>query len=483
MAFLIEAANRGSISTEPYEIENSLKFESDNVESLTKSQTASNRKTWTISFWFKRTKINSALQYVFEAGLSGSTLFSGPIIKGTEYWIIYDYISGSRKLAFYSTAPLNDPSAWYHMVIACDTTQSIATDRFKIYLNGVNLTAIPGHFSTAQYPDQDYESNINWSSSSLSIGKAPTASTNFNGYISDFNFIDGLMKQASDFGEFDSASGIWKPKEYTGSYGNEGYFLNFQDSSNLGADSSGNGNNFTQNNITSIDQATDTPTNTFCTINNLVDQNFATWSLTEGGTKGAYVAGYCGMVGTMAVSSGKWYWEGVTTSFSGTNYWQWGVIPIDAKQGNSVDSMGDAGTAWYSGDNAFYTSTSQSTNSPTYDTGYTSAGGYTAGDVWSISLNCDVSPYEMTFRINNSVPGTVANNTNRSVGTYTSARPVFPYIRLYPIASANTWHNFGNPFIATLSGGNTDENGYGDFKYTPPSGYYALCSKNLAEFG
>jgi hypothetical protein len=305
-----------------YEIENSLKFESDNVESLTKSQTASNRKTWTVSFWFKRTKINSALQYVFEAGLSGSTLFSGPIIKGTEYWMIYDYISGSRKLAFYSTAPLNDPSAWYHMVIACDTTQSIATDRFKIYLNGVNLTAISGYFSTAQYPDQNYESNINWSSSSVSIGKAPTASTNFCGYISDFNFIDGLMKQASDFGEFDSDSGIWKPKEYTGSYGNEGYFLNFQDSSNLGADSSGNGNNFTQNNITSIDQATDTPTNNFCTINNLVDNAFAIFSLTEGGTRGPNTGEGNKAVGTFAVSKGKWYWEGVTTAAAGTNYWQ-----------------------------------------------------------------------------------------------------------------------------------------------------------------
>ena len=463
-----------------YDIENSLKFESDNVESLTKSQTASNRKTWTVSFWFKRTKINSALQYVFEAGSSGSTLFSGPIINGTSNFIIYDYISSSRKLAFYSTVPLNDSSAWYHMVIACDTTQSTEANRFKIYLNGVNVTAISGYFSTAQYPTQDYESNINWSSSSVSIGKAPTASTNFCGYISDFNFIDGLMKEASDFGEYDSNSGIWKPKKYTGSYGSEGYFLNFQDSANLGDDSSGNGNNFTQNNITSIDQATDTPTNNFCTINNLVDQGFATWSLTEGGTRGANVAGNCAMVGTMAVSSGKWYWEGVTTSFSGTNYWQWGEMPIDAKQGNSADSMGDAGTAWYSGDNAFYTSTSQSGQSPTYDTGFS---GYTAGDVWSISLNCDVSPYEMTIRINNSVPGTVANNTNRSVGTYTSARPVFPFIRLANIASDNTWHNFGNPFIATLSGGNTDENGYGDFKYAPPSGYYALCTKNLAEYG
>ena len=461
-----------------YEIENSLKFESDNVESLTKSQTASNRKTWTVSFWFKRTKINSALQYVFEAGLSGSTLFSGPIIKGTDYWMIYDYMNNSRKLAFYSTAPLNDPSAWYHMVIACDTTQSIATDRFKIYLNGVNLTAISGYFSTAQYPDQNYESNINWSSSSVSIGKAPTASTNFCGYISDFNFIDGLMKQASDFGEFDSDSGIWKPKEYTGSYGNEGYFLNFQDSSNLGADSSGNGNNFTQNNITSIDQATDTPTNNFCTINNLVDNAFAIFSLTEGGTRGPNTGEGNKSVGTFAVSKGKWYWEGVTTAAAGTNYWMWGITRADMQQGYSDDP--GQGSAWYSAENTFLTQTGVGASSPTYDTGITS---YTVGDIWSISLNCDVNPYEITLRFNNSVPGTAANNTNRSVGTFASEGPVMPFYFLYNVASDDTWHNFGNPFIATLSGGNTDENGYGNFKYTPPSGYYALCTKNLAEYG
>ena len=90
----------------------------------------------------------------------------------------------------------------------------------------------------------------------------------------------------------------------------------------------------------------------------------------------------------------------------------------------------------------------------------------------------------MTIRFNNSIPGSNASvNTDRSVGTYTSARPVFPYIRLADNASDNTWHNFGNPFISTLSGGNSDANGYGDFKYAPPSGYYALCSKNLAEYG
>ena len=89
----------------------------------------------------------------------------------------------------------------------------------------------------------------------------------------------------------------------------------------------------------------------------------------------------------------------------------------------------------------------------------------------------------MTIRINNSIPGTTANNTNRSVGTHIgNIKYVYPVVRLAQ-QSVNSWANFGNPAVAALSGGNSDENGYGNFKYAPPSGYYALCSKNLAEYG
>ena len=131
---MIDAGIGANSANDPaYDIGNSIKFESDNTESLTKSQTASNRRTWTVSFWFKRTEINSALQYVFEAGVNGSTLLS-LFINGTTDWRIYEYVSGSRNIAFYSTASLSDPSAWYHLVIACDTTQGTAANRFKIYL-------------------------------------------------------------------------------------------------------------------------------------------------------------------------------------------------------------------------------------------------------------------------------------------------------------------------------------------------------------
>jgi len=456
MAFLTEAANRGSIST-GYDIGNSCKFESANTESLTKSQTASNRRTWTLSFWFKRTKVDSALQYVFEAGSSGSTLLS-LFINGTSDWRIYEYVSGARKLGFYSTTQLNDPAAWYHMVIACDTTQSSAADRFKIYLNGEDLTATSGYFSTAAYPDQNYETNINNSSATLSIGKAPTASTNFCGYISEFNFIDGLMKQSSDFGRFDSASGIWVPKEYTGSYGNEGYFLNFADASDLGDDESGNGKDFTENNITAVDQSTDTPTNNFAIGNPLNVTPAGTF--TEGATRWVSVNG-TGMNGawnlaTIALTGGKWHCE--VKCISTSSYYQWGISPTHINDSFSSRCM-------YRSDGNIYNAGSGGNT-----TGHTS---YTAGDI--IGMSYDASANTVIFSKNGTAVVTktaIAHNepyffggTGLSSGTYTGD------------------FNFGGYTSYTISSPESDENGYGTFEYAPPSGYYALCTKNLAEYG
>lgn len=479
MAFLTQAANRGSIPTGPYEIDNSLKFERANSEQIYTSNAASgNRKTWTFSAWIKRTELSKDYHCIFSCGYSNIQIMA----NDRPRLILYN---GSSEVYADPEMLLRDTAAWYHIVVQVDSTQSTAADRVKWWINGDRITDFNNSTYTNMSQNEDFDFGQAGSGSGdwLRLGEFFGGSEGFSGYMADVYYLNGTAAQASDFGEYDDDSGIWIPKNYTGGgYGTQGFKYEFKDSSALGTDTSGEGHDANNlGNIAAIDQATDTPTNNFCTINPLVTQGYAIWSLTEGGTRGANVGANAAMVGTFAVDSGKWYWEGVTTAFSGTNYWQWGVMPIDAKQGNSADSMGDAGTAWYSGDNAFYTSTSTSGQSVAYNIGFS---GYTAGDIWSISLNCDVSPYEMTIRFNNSIPGSNASvNTDRSVGTYTSARPVFPYIRLADNASDNTWHNFGNPFISNLSGGNSDANGYGDFKYAPPSGYYALCSKNLAEYG
>jgi len=466
--FLTEAANRGSIPTGPYDIDNSLKMEADNSESMNRTpSSAGNRKTWTLSFWLKRTEIEAGMR-LFEAW-DGSTGTSG--LFNTSDQFILDLNSGGNY--FTSHAKFRDCSAWYHFVIRVDTTQGTASERARVYVNGLELTG-SWNSNIGQNTDLTWNQNV-----VHYIGVFHNSDSFFSGYYSEIINVDGQSLAPTSFGEFDEDSGIWKPKNANGG-GTNGFKLEFKSSGSLGADTSGNSNTWTLNAIAAIDQATDTPTNNFCTINPLFDNNFAIWSLTEGGTRGPNTGENNGSVGTFAVDSGKWYWEGVTTSYSGTQYWKWGITRVDVAQGNSADPSSDANSAWYTGDNAYYTQTSTTASSVSYNTGFT---GYTAGDIWSISLNCDVSPYTMTFRINNSVPGTTSNNTDRSVGTYASADAVMPLFMLGSNSSDNTWHNFGNPFLAALSGGNSDANGYGDFKYAPPSGYYALCSKNLAEFG
>ena len=472
METLQRTANRGSVST-GYDIDNSLKFEADNSEKLSRSQTTgTNRKKFTVSFWVKRTE-PGAFQVLAIAEASGNDI-SFLDFESDDFLRFRDTASASNQCILETNRVFRDASAWYHIVLRVDTTLSTADDRARIYVNGVQETS----FSTRTNFDLNDDTFWGYNGGSLTWGNALGEANYFSGYVADAYYIDGQSLAPTSFGEVDDDTGIWKPINASGlTVGNNGYYLDFKDASNLGNDASG-GTDFSLTNITSIDQATDTPTNNFCTINPLVDNAFAIFSLTEGGTRGPNTAEGNKAVGTFGVSSGKWYWEGVTTSASGTNYWQWGITRIDMQQGLSHDP--GQGSAWYSAENTFLTQTGVGSSDPTYNTGITS---YTVGDIWSISLNCDVSPYQMTLRFNNSVAGTSANNTDRSVGTFASADAVMPYYFLYNIASDDTWHNFGNPFIATLSGGNSDENGYGDFKYAPPTGYYALCSKNLAEFG
>ena len=479
METLQRTANRGSISTASYDIDNSIKFETANTESLTKSQTASNRKTWTLSFWFKRTKVDADLQYTFQANVNSSTVFD-IVLNGITDWRISDYASGSRSLAFYSTVPLRDPSAWYHVVIACDTTQGTAANRFKVYLNGVDVTAISGYFSTASYPAEDYETNINNSAATLSIGKSISASTNFCGYIAEVNFIDGLMKDEEDFGKFDSASGIWQPIEYTGSYGNEGYYLDFADSGDLGDDESGNGKDFTENNITAADQSTDTPTNNFATFNPL-NPTYASSVISEGSTK--IVSNGAGtfdnVQSTMAVTKGKWYCEMEPQVDSASRNTAFGVVNLDSAvfDASWYNNVGFWGAGFDDGRKIWYyfnggQSPGNTGNGSSVVVNYGTGSGDTAG---TIGMAFDLDNGTLKFYIRNTQTSIAASSIPS--GTYAFFADVqgsgAPYLNF----------NFGGYTVNSISSAASDANGYGTFEYAPPSGYYALCTKNLAEYG
>jgi len=479
METLQRTANRGSIST-GYDIDNSLKLEADNSEYMTRVMTATgNRKTFTISVWLKRTELQAGAADAF-----GHTFFLGGN-GGTGTAVHLQFKTGtpnSDALLFkINTGTFNvtnrvfrDTSAWYHIVLAVDTTQATDSNRLKLYVNGVQETS----FATINYPTLNSDTQNNFSQSATygqEIGAYNSAGTyygKFCGYLAEYNHIDGQALAPTEFGEFDEDTGIWKPKAYEGTYGTNGWYLDFVDAANLGDDSSGNSNNFTLNNITSADQATDTPTNNFCTLNPLMANagpaNYL--PITEGGIKAVNTAAaYKIANSTFGVTSGKWYWEVKATDVNG-------VTAIGVTMPHYWD------TDYTLGGCIYYGQTGQRYNN-------SSAGAfgatYTDGDIISFALDMDATPPTMEVYKNNVSQGNLMAglSINGAGGAFLPVKEdgYFPKIVGY---NANTFEcNFGGYTSFSISSAATDENGYGTFEYAPPTGYYALCTKNLAEYG
>jgi len=230
-----------------YQIERSLRFNSADSAYLSRTPaSAGNRKTWTWSGWVKRSALGTT-QFL-EVAYTGATTRSIIYFSSDNALSYFDQTSGSTNASIITTSLYRDVSSWYHIVIAIDTTQATSSNRAKLYVNGAQITS----FSTATYPSQNFDTLFN-ATNNHNLGCSETAGTaHFSGYLTEVNFIDGQALTPSDFGETDAATGVWKPKRYTGTYGTNGFYLNFSDNSNttaatLGKDSSGNGNNWTPN--------------------------------------------------------------------------------------------------------------------------------------------------------------------------------------------------------------------------------------------
>ena len=464
MAFLTEAANRGSIAT-GYDIDNSLKFESDNSEYLHRTPSSSGSETtWTASMWVKRTELGSD-QVGIGARESASI---------TDFWRfksddkirfhVYNYPSSEVYYAD-TDAVFRDTSAWYHVVLTLDSTNADGSERLKLFVNGIEQTANwLGSASESERFKENGQSSF-LGQYKMQIGKATyTNGHYFNGYIAEVNVLDGIAAEPTDFGEYDEDSGIWKPKAYTGSYGTNGFYLDFESSGSLGADSSGNGNNFTLNNITSADQATDTPTNNFCTLNPL--WTFGnTMGVSDGGTKvNNTVIAWGGAKGSIGVNSGKWYWE--HGSFSG-NDTMFG-IQNQAGGGNTQAYLDPYTLAIQANSNVIqFTDPSNRTEAFTKT--------FSITDIWGVALDLDANT--IAYYRNGSIV-----NSAFSIDGLIGNGEFFPFVTHYG-SGLNSRVNFGGYTGITISSAASDENGYGTFEYAPPSGYYALCTKNLAEYG
>ena len=459
METLQRTANRGSISTGGYEIDNSCKFETDNTEYLERATGGGNGDTQkhTISVWVKRTELSNGTN-TYIMGFNG-----GRLRFETNDIIEYQFRSG-RKLE--TTAVYRDTSAWYHLVVVADSTLATSTDRMKLWVNGVRVT----DFTTYIPQDQNQGSPL-WgvyNTYNFRVGGGGSyTSDGINGYLSEVYYINGQTLDPTDFGEFDDDSGIWKPKAFTGTFGSLDNYLDFSNSSNLGEDANG-GTDLSLNNITSADQATDTPTNNFCTLNQVMLTQ-ANTVISQGATS-LFSTGASGntVVGTMGVSRGKWYWEFKDINHGGTAYWP----AIGYTSSESTDSTQTAG-----GGSGY----------PSHVALLPNGGTFTNGSIISNKFN--------TFSPND-IAGVALDMDNGNMYLYkngtiqNSGNPIFTSIGDFamPVGSVylngcGGYFNFGGFTSYTPASPATDENGYGTFEYAPPSGYYALCTKNLAEYG
>jgi hypothetical protein len=476
-----------SIKDTGFNVANSLRFDSGSSDNLSRTKgTSDSTKIGTYSWWIKNSKFTG--QHLIDNG-SAFNDSASVYIDSNSCLQVFAKIGGTTKININTDRVFRDPSAWVNIVVAIDTTQGTASNRVKIYVNGTQETS----FTTATYPDQNDEPRF-FTSSDIEKISATTYETGgfFSGYMCEVVKVDGSQLDATSFGEFDSDSPtIWKPIDVSGlTFGTNGFYLDFENSSSLGADVSGQGNNFTVNNLTSVDQSTDTCTNNACTWN-ILYRNQATFTNGNLTYQAPSSNPVFGSLTTFGVDSGKWYAE--CKYHAGSNHF--GIIGIADEVFATLSDLGSAtntdlgktGSALGSHPNdctvAYVINTGKIRNNNN-NQDYGSGGG--DGDIINIALDRDNR--KVYFGIN----GTYENSGNPSSGSNGFDLSSQVTGNTYFLGVTNDTgssetildFNFGGGFGQTaVSSGNSDANGHGNFEYAVPTGFFAWNSKNLAEFG
>ena len=461
-----------------YEISNSLRLNDDDSPKLTftpSSAVTSERKTFTISCWVKRGSNFGTNSFLWEMG--GNDNANERIIARFDTNNRLNVNDSSTAFRIPNRV-FRDPSAWYHIVVAFDTTDSTADNRVKVYINGVQETS----FLTSNNPGQNDTKGFSHNSEHTIARTGIDNCFSFDGYMTEFHALGGSQLDATSFGEFND-NGVWIPKKYTGTYGTNGFYLEFQqtgtsqNSSGIGADTSGNDNHFAVTNLAATDVTEDTCTNNFAVCNVLSGKN--TSDLTTGNH--ATNDGAAGSAtGTIAPTNGKWYFE---ITLSGSANFAAGVVNLDDwPSGTDIYNYGAAAAVSIENNanyNITYGNTAASPSTLQTGTQLLNA---------KYGFAMDIDNNDLYVSANgNWYTGSAFDNTSFSSASAVTTDlpsnvPLTAFIRNPDTGSARC--NFGNPAGAdTISSGNADANGYGNFEYAVPSGYYSLCTKNLAEYG
>jgi len=483
MVFLV-----GASTTSGYEISNSLRLDSASSAYLHRNQVdpTSEGQIYTISVWNKICFPDGQNANLLAGGYpsgSGSSVEETFFTHNVAGTLFYQHATNDSTVLGKQSASLQrDVSAWYHFMLSVDTTQGTDTNRLKVYINNTDISAD----MTGGWPTQNVVHQLNQEFSDSSnqnthnIGKATRGGNYSDMYIADFSFVDGTQLTPSSFGETNE-NGVWVPKKPSVSaWGDNGFFLEFKQTgtgtagtTTIGADSSGNNNHFTTSGIAATDITTDTPTNNFCTLNPLIN-SAQDGAMSEGNTKlvsGSSSWGH--KLGTMGVANGKWYYEAKVTSSTGSHYVGWQDIqPTQAQNAANPQSDSSGTTIWFT--NTANDSTGHLRKNDSDDTAVSNAA-IANGEIVGIALDLDSGTQTITIYKDGSAVD--SDNTIASGNTGT----LVPFIA-NATDGASIEVNFGNPPYANSSSV-ADANGYGAFEYAPPSGFYALCTKNLAKYG
>ena len=463
----------GGNESKGYEVENSLMFDDNDSAKLALAfGSGGNTKTWTVSCWFKRGVISSRQSFL-NVGSSGSEYMSLYIDSDDKlYWVTE---SGGNTYRIGSSAKFRDPSAWYHIVFRQDTTDGTANNRFRYYINGAEVDT--GAFNAQ--PTQNFDGKIGGNDTHY-IGSNRDGDGEFmDGYLTEYHYLDGISYDPTYFGEFNT-NGVWIPKKYTGSHGTKGFFLEFQqtgtsaNSSGIGADTSGNDNHWTPTNLAATDITEDTCTNNFATCNTLSGKN--TSDLTSGNlVLDADSTGDIIAPSTIGFSSGKWYMEIKSTITAGHgNRKTVGVYETDSDLNHP---RGFSSSIPYNG--IVVDLRNGSAYNSAVDGNATDTSSFANNDICGLAYDADNG---LLYVYKNGTAENSGNSLNAGNALDTSKTYAF-YLGQDGGGTNNgeLFCNFGNPSFAISSGNNDGK--YGNFEYAPPSGYYALCTKRLAEFG
>jgi hypothetical protein len=457
-----------------YTIDQSIRFnDADNPYMGRTPSATGTEETWTWSFWVKRATLGT-LQVLFQIGADKNNC--DQFYFNTDDQLQYQHLdSGSNTDDLETTQVFRDASAWYHIILVADTTNAVESERIRIYVNGERVT----NFATENYPTQNTPTDVNTQVLHQIGAQLSATYYSFDGYMAEIHFLDGYAYDPSFFGEFNS-SGIWIPKEYTGSYGSNGFKIDGRDASDLGDDESGNGNDFTASGLAAHDQVLDTPTNNFCVLTPLATLMNSGSTLSNGNLK-IVLSGNDQFHSNFEISE-KSYCE--VRLDASSNYG--GALGFGTFQGLDDDDNTIAFSMNY---------LSGRINLGNGSSGGDVGGNVSVGDIIMMALDPDTRKWWV------GVNGTWRNSGDPAGGTghvYQYATDYFDTSSSYSTTdgigaivwggfkgSANgmtvTW-NFGQEGTfggQETAGGNADGNGNGNFKYTVPSGFKALCSKSM----